>query len=236
MVKLSKTVFLFLLLCKVSAGNIVPDACTELSDSLQNCTALLSDNGDSCLECWISSIPQDAKECNDGENDFCAAFASCDCGSCSQVIIDVTECLVDAKGGCYIDCGTTTATLDPKVDTPATNNTIPEACTEQFNSLVSCAAALPDLGQTCLKCWPTSIPQDATDCNDGERKFCAAFTSCYCGSCDSKVVAITDCLVNQRLQELGDAVCQINCGSGGSGMPLASAFALISSIILALTL
>ena len=238
MVNLSHTaaVFLSLSLFKASAEDAIPQACTEQFNSLVSCTALLSDLGSSCLECWSSSLPTDATDCNDGESKFCAAFASCDCGSCNPQVLAITDCLVDdgvGGGGCQIDCGTSTGTLDPNQDTPAIDYSVPKACAEQFSSLVSCTTFLPDLGESCLECWTNSIPKDPTDCNDGETKFCAAFASCDCGSCDSEIIAITDCLVDEGV---GGEGCQIDCESGSSSKSLALAFVLVSGIVLALTL
>lgn len=213
MVNLSHTAafFLSLFLYKVSAEDTIPLNCTEQFNSLVSCTALLSDLGDSCLACWTSSLPQDATDCADGETRFCTAFASCDCGSCNTEVLAITDCLVDegvGGEGCQIDCGETTATLNPEPDTPATDDDIPEACTELFDSLVTCAAALPDLGFACLGCWSNTIPRDATDCTDGESQFCAAFESCNCESCDSQVITLTSCLVDEAL---GLSGCQFDC-------------------------
>ena len=87
-------------------------------------------------------------------------------------------------------------------------DTIPEACTEQFDSLVNCTALLPDLGLTCLGCWSTTLPQGATDCSDGESKFCATFASCDCENCDSQVAVLSSCLFNEVL---GGDGCEFDC-------------------------
>lgn len=92
--------------------------------------------------------------------------------------------------------------------TVTAEDSIPEACTAQFNALTSCTADLPDIGVTCLACWGNSLPQDATDCSDGESKFCAAYQSCSCGECDLEILNMTDCLVDQGV---GGEGCQIDC-------------------------
>ena len=130
---------------------------------------------------------------------------------------------------------------------------IPDACTAQATSFSSCAATLPDAGDSCLGCWVSYVPQDATDCNDGETQFCAAFASCDCGSCDPDVIALTDCLVDEGV---GGDGCQVDCegksgnpdtgddadpnngrgASSDSPQPNASSLALMAGTILALSL
>ena len=109
---------------------------------------------------------------------------------------------------------------------------IPTACYDELIAIANCVALLPDAGASCATCWSNSIPQDATACNDFEGRFCPAFTSCDCGSCDPQVIAYVNCVTDDVL---GESVCEINCsntGSGTSAKPLASALLLV---ILALT-
>lgn len=87
------------------------------------------------------------------------------------------------------------------------DDSIPAACKGDFNAVAACALQMPDGGVSCIECWGNSA-SDATDCNEFESQFCAAFESCNCESCDSQVITLTSCLVDEAL---GLSGCQFDC-------------------------
>jgi len=220
--------------------NPFPLSCLTDREKVENCAATLGANETTCLDCWVTSLPENPDGCNEGRELFCGAFsAACDelCGTCQDPIFALTNCLVEEAQACGFEnplCsdGTTTAptsavasVLTP-VPTPSPTDTVsfppsiavdeelPPECFVGLLGLLGCTESLGEKGEPCFECWTNSLPENPPGCEEGRNEFCTAFDSCDCGICKDQLLTLTNCIV-----EAGQGCGFENpvCSDAGSG-------------------